>query len=213
MGRTVKECYDWSLTWSPEEDVTDWPEFLEAWMSSSDIKRCVAVLERHSAVDKWHLHIGFTYFRSYKSDYKWWQAACTKAGLVEPALQIKYHDNILGLVGGYVAKAEEGDRKLLFKKGFTDEQLEHGEMLYQRGLRRQRVRTFVEKHLVINPNKFECAVGAQMAELGCNEAEAIVQLAEDGWTFAQSKKGITELYRDVYSLQRTMLDEQVETSV
>jgi len=204
MGRSEKNAFDWSLTWSPEEDVETWPDFLRDWMSHKSVTRCYAILERHTSDDKWHLHIGFTFYRSYKSDYKWYEAACKKAGLTSPALEIKYHDNILGLVGGYCAKSEAGDRKLLFKKGFSDEQLEWGHDQYLRGLRKQRVRKFADKHHVITPDKFDTVVGAQMCELECDEAEAIISLAEDGWSFSRSKRGLSGLYRDLCMVQKTV---------
>jgi len=210
MVRQQKNCFDWSLTWSPEEDVFDWPDFIRDWMSSKDVTRCYAILERHTVEDKWHLHVGFTYYRSYKSDYKWWAPACKAAGLESPALEIHYHDNLLGLVGGYCSKSAAGDVKLLFKKGFSDDQLEYGKDQYARGLRRQRVRRVLDKHLVIHPDKFELAVGAIIAETGCSAERACATLAEDGWCFSRSKRGLIDLYSEVCELQTAIDGEQVE---
>lgn len=207
MPRVNKECYDWSLTWSPEEDVTDMPEFFRQWMEHSNIRRCVAILERHTAEDKWHMHIGFTYYRSYKSDYKWWKDALKGAGFEEPGLCIKYHDNILGLVGGYCSKADEGDRRVLFTKGFTNEQLEYGKQLYIKGQRRQRVRKFLDSHLVINAAKVEAAVGAMQAELECDEKTAVYHLVDDGWCFSNSIKGYSQVYQIKY-LERQLQELQ-----
>lgn len=213
MVRKEKNQFDWSLTWSPEEDITTWHPFLAAWMHSTKITRCYAILERHTSEDKWHLHIGFTYYRSYKSDYKWWAAECEKAGLKSPALEIHAHDNIFGLVGGYCHKSKEGDRKLLFKKGFSDDQLEYGLNQYIAGLRRQRVRRILDKHLVIHPDKFELAVGAIIAETGCKREGAIDALARDGWCFGRSHKGMVDLYAEVCELQIAIEGQSVETTV
>lgn len=195
----VKDAHDWSLTWSPDDHVGEIPTFWNEVMQSEHVTRYVAILERHDAESKWHLHIGFSTKRSYNSDYKWWKDAAKNAGFEAPAIDIHYHNDILGLVGGYCAKAQEGDRKLVGRKGFTDEQLEYGQEIYQRGLRKQRVKRFADRHHNIHPDKFELVIGAQMAELECDQRQAIVSLAADGWAFTRAQGGLTEVYKQLYT--------------
>lgn len=145
------------------------------------------------------MHIGFTTNRAYNSDYKWWSKSSKEAGFEEPALEIHYHNDILGLVGGYCSKALQTDRKPLGSKGFSDEQLEFGKELYKRGLRKQRIKKFADRHHIITPDKLELVLGAQMAELDCSKEEAIVELAADGWGFARSIKGLEEVYKHLYA--------------
>lgn len=168
-------------------------------MDHSDITRFYAIFERHDEHSKWHLHIGFSTRKSYNSDYKWWKKGCEGAGFKEPALDIHYHNNLLGLVGGYCSKAASGDRQLLGGKGFTDEQLEWGKEQYERGLRRQRVKNALDELRVINKDKFDAAVGYQQAELGIlSKEEAIASLVEDGWAFSQSVKNTEAMYKQLY---------------
>lgn len=198
MPRIEKNCFDWSLTWSPENDVSELPKFLDDFMHSKDITRCVCITERHGAEEKWHIHIGFTYYRSYKSDYKWWKKPFEEAGFKEPAIEIKYHNNIFGLIGGYLGKSVESDVKQLFSKGFSNDEVEFGKEEYNKGLRRQKLRKFLDPLLIINRDKFEAAVGATMREHGCNESEAEIILADDGWCYATSKRGNKDVYGDMY---------------
>lgn len=195
----VKDAQDWSLTWSPENDVSEFPEFWKDVCESPHITRYYAILERHDEESKWHMHVGFTTKRSYNSDYKWWQKASKESGFEEPALEIHYHNDIIGLVGGYCSKALKTDRKIIGSKGFTEEQLQYGQEIYERGLRKQRIRKHADRHHIITPDKLELVIGAQMAELDCDKEEAIVELAADGWAFARSVKGLEEVYKHLYA--------------
>lgn len=200
----VKEAYDWSLTWSPNDDVRNIPDFWQEVMQSPFVTRYYAILERHDAESKWHLHIGFSTKRSYSSDYKWWKEPAKDMQFEEPALDIHYHNNLTGLVGGYCSKAQEGDREFVGSKGFTDEQLQYGKELYERGLRKQRIRRWVDKFHNIQPDKLEVVIGAQMHELSCDQNTAILSLAQDGWAFARSQKGLTPIYRDMYAQEQEL---------
>lgn len=198
MPRHEKNCYDWSLTWSPEEDCRELPPFLAEFLSSNCVSKAAAIAERHGEADKWHIHAGFRMYKSYNSDYKWYKKPFDLAGLSSPALDIRWHDNLFGLVGGYMAKAESGDRLSLLSRGFSDSDIAYGVDQYAKGIRRKRIRRFVDGHLVINRSKFEVAVGAACAEFNCGEGEAVVALAEAGFGFSDSVKGNSEIYAELY---------------
>jgi len=194
------KAQDWSLTWSPKENVETLPEVLRNVFESPYITRCYAIAEFS---EKWHIHAGFSTYRCYNSDYFWWKPICdADEKLQPPALEIRYHNNIYGLVGGYCAKTE--NVKILFRKGFTDEQLDAGRDIHIRGLRKQRIRKTLDKYHIITPDKFEVAVGTQMAELECSQSEAILALARDGFAFARSVKGLTVLYADIETEMREL---------
>lgn len=190
----VKNADTWIFTYSPQEDVTEIPKEWKQFFESDGVKRAYVIAEK---AEKWHIHAGFETSRTFNSDYKWWKTAADEWGYKEPAIDIRYHNNITGLVGGYCCKAGD-DTKVLLNNGFSDRMLEYGQREYARGLRRQRVKKFLEKHLVINGDKYEAAIGAQMAEIDCNRAEAIIELAKDGWCFTKSQKGIESVYQDKY---------------
>lgn len=189
----VKNADTWIFTYSPQEDVTEIPEEWKIFFESEGCKRAYVIAEK---AEKWHIHAGFETSRSFNSDYKWWKAAADEWGYKEPAIDIRYHNNISGLVGGYCCKEE--NTKHLYNKGFTNKMLEYGQREYERGLRRQRVKKFLDKHFVINGDKWDAAIGAEMAELDCDRSEAICALAQDGWTFAKSQRGFESLYQDKY---------------
>lgn len=198
MPRHEKNCYDWSLTWSPEEDCRTLPTFLEQFLSSGDCTKAFAIAERHTQTDKWHIHAGFRLHRSYKSDYKWYKKAFDMAGLLSPALDIRYHDNLFGLVGGYLGKSEAENVERLLSRNFTDLELKYGADEYGKGLSRKKIRKFVDGHFVIHRSKFEVAVGAACAQFNCGEGEAIVALAEAGFGFSDSLKGNSEIYKEMF---------------
>jgi hypothetical protein len=60
----------------------------------------------------------------------------------------------------------------------------------------------VDDLLVINPSKIDAAIGAMRAEQGCGDEEAIIRLADAGFTFATAKAGYDEVYRRLYSNAR-----------
>ena len=117
MPRKVKEAYDWSLTFSPEEDVKKIPEWFEKLCHDGFVTHCFAITERHTNEDKWHVHIAFRIRRSYNCDYKWWERLTSE---VAPALDIHYHDNLAALAGGFLYKSEEENVKIIRRFGFSD---------------------------------------------------------------------------------------------
>jgi len=204
MPRFEKCCYDWSLTWSPEVDCQQLPEFMAAFAAHSDVRKVIAIAERHGVGDKWHIHMGFRYHRSYNSDYKWYKPAFELAGFSAPALHIVGHDNLMGLAGGYLTKGEESDRVLLYRKGFTNEELEYGKRCYIQGLSGKRIKKFLQGYNVVHRGKFECAIAATMSEDQCDEGSAVVALAEKGFAFADSIKGLTAVYKELYDERKKM---------
>lgn len=197
----VKSAYDWFLTWSPAEDVTkeNIPEYILEFMHSENVTRCCAVLEYSN---KWHLHIGFSLRTPYTSDYKWWKDGFKEHGLEGDALQIKYHSDIICLIGGYCHKDE--NRQVLFIRNFSEEQIEYGKEKYIKRQRRQRIRKTIDDHISIPREKFEVALGAYMAEAGCNRSEAIVGLARDGFAFASSENGLATIYQRLIANERRL---------
>jgi hypothetical protein len=169
------------------------------FLASASVTKAFAIAERHTSSDKWHVHVGFRYYRSYKSDYKWYKPAFDLAGFTAPALVIVAHDNLFGLIGGYCAKADIGDRNVLYVRGVEDSELEYGRNCYSEGLSRKRIRKFVDSHLVIGRSKFEAAIGAACVEFNCGESEAPDVLAQIGFTFADAEKGHIDTYKMVYN--------------
>jgi len=198
MPRSEKCCYDWSLTWSPEEDCQELPQFLADFLSSGIVTKACAIAERHTSEDKWHIHAGFRLSRSYTSDYKWYKKAFDLAGLSAPALDIHWHDNLFGLIGGYMSKSVGGNKISLFTRNVSDTEMEYGVAEYNKGISRKRIRRFNDSHFVIHRSKLEVAIGAACAEYNCGEGEAIVALAEAGFGFADSIKGNAEIYKEIY---------------
>lgn len=215
----VKKNVWWTLTWSPEDEVTELPDFLEEWFKDHSVIRVVAIRERHTAickckcpVGKWHIHAGLEYYRAYNSDYTdWFTDVAKEAGMAKPALEFTAHRNLLGLVGGYCTKSD--DREVLFQKGFSEEQLEWGRNEYAKGLRKERVKRRLAEIHIIQPDKIDAAIGIQMAELGTdNRDEAIVGLVADGWAFARSIKGTEVMYKQLY-LDRQKHESTVSDSI
>lgn len=200
-----KNAQDWILTWSPENDCDELPREIKDMVDCGAVRRYYAIAEKHGDNgEKWHVHVGFSTNRTFNSDYKWWKQYFDSVGFKEPALDIKYHNSIFGLVGGYCSKTE--NTKQLGCRGFTTEQLEYGKTLYEKRQRRQRIRKFVDEHVVIGRNKIEVAIGAMQGETDCNTDEAIKLLADDGFAFAESKKGLEYIYaanyKDKMSIER-----------
>jgi len=202
----VKDAHTWMLTWSPEGDCQELPIPISSLLCSEATVRAYAVAERS---DKWHVHAGFELKRSFNSDYKWWKDLFGE-GIGSPALDIRYHDNLLGLVGGYCTKDVE--RRVLLNKGFSDEDLRAGALEYERGKCKQRIRKFGERYHVINPDKFELYIGAAMAEFNTGRDRAILALAKTGFAFTKSKAGLEELYKNDYMQQMRRETESTEES-
>jgi len=205
MPRVTKECFTWHVTWSPEEDVKELPEYIFNFLRSDAVRQCYAIAERHDTNSKWHIHVGLRYYRSYKSDYKWWKPELERNGFKEPALEFKYHDNLLGLVGGYCSK--DKDRIVLYNKGFSDEELSEGANIYKRGITKQQIRGFLDKFTVINREKIDVASGAMQSKLGVGKEESLIELAEHGFAFATSSgKGFDTIYKEMFSVHLAAAD-------
>lgn len=198
MPRHENCCYDWSLTWSPEEDCQTLPPFLAEFLSSDRVTKACAIAERHTENDKWHVHAAFRLCRSYKSDYKWYEKQFNAAGLCSPGLDIHWHDNLFGLIGGYFEKSDGGNRIPLLDRNVTSAEHAYGVAAYRSGIKRKRIRKFLDGHLVIHRSKLDIAIGAACVEYKCSEGEAVVALAEAGFGFADSIKGNAEIYAEMY---------------
>lgn len=194
MPRSEKDAFDWSLTFSPEDDYKSIPEWFDKLCDSKFVTACFAITERHTEEDKWHIHIAFRIRRSYKSDYKWWTKYTEDKS---PELEIHYHDNLAGLAGGYLAKSEQENVIILRRFGFTDEGLSLGREFYEKGLMRKRIRDFSEAHVGVHPNKWNVIIGAILAETGCEEEDADEVAAQLGIASTACKASI-EVYRSMY---------------
>jgi len=188
----VKDAHTWMLTWSPEGEAQELPEPIMDMLTSEGTIQAYVVAEK---ADKWHVHAGFRSRRSYNSDYKWWKDLFGP-GIGSPALDIRYHDNLLGLVGGYCAK--DAERKLIYNKGFTEQDLSKGELEYERGKAKQRIRRFGERYHVIGPDKFDTYIGAAMGQFNVDRNAAILALAGTGFSFSRSRGGLEEVYKKDY---------------
>lgn len=123
MGRFKTQ--HWSVTYSPSEDVTEEsiPDEFRNFVDRFDVERAIVVLEHHGN-EKWHLHAAISLSREYVSDYTKWfpiEHGGPKDG--KPWCVVASRD-ILQLAGGYLAK--EGDTRLVYRRGYTDQQLEAG---------------------------------------------------------------------------------------
>lgn len=173
----VKDAKDWLLTWSPGETVAEVPKFINDAFEKFRCSRSLSVIE-----DTGELHILFTTSRSFNSDYKWWKSDFGELA-VAPAFDIKYHDNFCGAIG-YLLKKH--DTTILGCVNISKEQVEYGKDVYQRGLRRQRVRAFMAENRIIHPRAFDAAIGAYLGE-GCPDRDlAVAEMVRDGFMFAGS---------------------------
>lgn len=193
----VKDARDWLLTWSPEEGVSQVPEVIQEWLDGSDVRRYYAVCETSG---KQHIHIAFSTYVTYNSDYKWWVKIFEKFGFKAPALDIKYHNNIIVCAGGYF----ESTAIKLGSKGFTEEQIQYGRDQYALRSLRQRVRTFANDHIVVSRDKFQVVIGAIMAEASCGKEEAIEIARDAGFAFGTSTKGGEDQYAEIYRQREAM---------
>jgi len=194
MPRAEKDAFDWSVTYSPEEDFDKIPDWINKLLESRFITHCVAITERHGADEKWHFHAAIRIKRSYKSDYKWWQKYTTDKS---PELEVHYHDQICGLAGGYLSKSEPGDVRVLLTTGFTDEDIELGKSVYGKGQLRKKIRDFTESRVGISSAKWNAAIGATIAETGCSGEEADGMLAQLGFACEKSAKN-WDLHASMY---------------
>lgn len=192
----VKDARDWLLTWSPAEAVVGVPDFIVHGFSEFGPTRVLSVIEATG-----ELHVLFSTKRSYNSDYAWWKPYFG-AQAVKPAFDLKYHDNFCGAIG-YLLKGT--DTIILECSNISEQQVTYGKEQYQRGLRRQRVRTFVAENRIIHARAFDAAVGAYIAE-GCADKDiALCEMVRDGFMFAGSGTGDTiSEYSRVYR-QRALL--------
>lgn len=145
--------------------------------------------------DTGELHVLFSTERTYNSDYKWYKQYFGDEA-VPPAFDLKYHNDFIGCIG-YLLKKQE--TKVLSCIKISQQQVDAGKERYQRGLRRQRVRTYLANYRIIHPRQFEAALGAYMAETESDQATSIRELARDGFVFAGSGGcDLTGLYSDLY---------------
>lgn len=191
----IKDARDWLLTWSPEEDIDHIPKKIQDFLESRDVIRYYGVCE---SAGKKHIHVAFTTACTYNSDYKWWEKIFAAQGFKAPALDIKYHNNIIVCAGGYL------NGKCIGRKGFTDEQIEYGYEQYILRSARQKVRKFVDDHIVISRDKYECAIGAIMSERSCSKQDAEELAVAMGFVFGTSKRGNTERYAHIYAERKEM---------
>lgn len=200
MPRLEKDAFDWSLTFSPETDCKSIPGWFSKLIESKFVTHALAITERHTEDDKWHIHIAFRCKRSYKSDYKWW-AKLTDAKA--PELDIHYHNQLAGLAGGYLSKSENGNVELLLNCGFSDEILELGKEFYVKGQMRARIRKYGEGVVGIHPNKLNAYIGAICAETGCAVEDAPAMLSQLGFSTPGDKEVQSAMHKSVYlSFQR-----------
>lgn len=197
----VKDASDWLLTWSPPDDSKDIPPKIKDFMEGPDVRRYIAVREYSH---KWHIHIAFSTVATYNSDYAnrqdkngkpkktWWEKPFAAAGFKHPAIDIKYHNDIIKLAGGYL----EGE--IIANKGFSQEQLEYGKQQYQLRKQRQKIRQFIDDHIVVSRDKYEVCIGAIKAANSCSEQEAISLAAEMGFAFGNSRKGMVQAYEEIF---------------
>jgi len=200
----VKNAKDWLLTWSPEDDAKTLPnELISVINAEWGISRGVLVAEKEV---KWHCHFIFSTSRAYGSDYKWWKKSIAHLDY-GPELDIKYHDNFLGCAGGYLSK--DAERIVIQCYGINDQEIEYGKNLYEKRLRRKKIRNFVDDLIVINKSKIDAAIGAYMAMdtsgFGMTEEKCLKLMAEDGFAFADSHKGEAKLYSKIYAEREKVL--------
>jgi len=152
---------DWSGTWSPEDAVTDIPDFIAAFLSSERVEKAAAVIEQDDE-HKAHLHFGFRMRREYDSNYKWWEKDWGDMGFRAPALHITATRDLHGLIGGYFSKAQ--GTQCVFRRDFSNEEIQIGRRQYQIGLERRRVKTFLERGVTVHPAKIDAAIAAAQQE-------------------------------------------------
>lgn len=196
MPRKCKDAYDWSLTFSPEEDVKEIPGWFEQLIRNGMVTHCFAITERHTNEDKWHIHIAFRLKRSYNSDYKWWDKLTTDTA---PALEIHYHDTLAELAGGYLYKSGEENVEIIRRFGFTDEGLALGQEFFHRGLMRERILKFTSAHVNVSHSKWNAVKGCIIAETGCKPEEVNLIAAQMGFTSALCK---ADDYKDAYLVKQ-----------
>lgn len=194
------KSYDWSLTWSPEDHVEKIPDLITELLDSPIVQKAFGVLEYDGKYgSKRHLHVGFRLIRAYDSDYKWWQNdEWTAAGLKAPALCIKATKVFWGLIGGYAAKYDGKGTTVACRKNVSDEDLRYGKRLYDDGLKRARIREYVNNAPVIHPQRLPVAVGAAALEYGAKSVdEAKRHLAAAGFAFGDFSQ--VDVYRHDYA--------------
>lgn len=193
------KAQDWSGTWSPEAPVTDLPKEIEAFLSCKNVTKAFAVIEADE-FHKGHLHFGFRLGKAFDSDYNWWGPLFEEKNKTfkKPALLIKATKTLHGLVGGYCAKAET--TRVVFRRGFTDEELAFGRREYENGIQRKTIREFSERFQCIHPARFHVVLGATKQQFGLVEDEAAIErMARIGFAFSNGCQADTEkVYRTLY---------------
>lgn len=171
---------DWSGTWSPEDAVTDIPDFIADFLAGERVEKAAACIEQ-DAEHKAHLHFGFRLRREYDSNYAWWEKDWKEYGFEKPALHINATRDLHGLIGGYFSKAK--GTRIVFRKNFSNDEIQTGRTLYERGLARRRVKRFLETGVVIHPAKLDAAIAAAQEE---NGDDPFAWLDEHGFHYSNS---------------------------
>lgn len=211
MGRT-RRVTDWSLTLAlPDTDIKEVPEWLENRLKSEDVTRFVVVAEK---AKHWHIHAGFSTRREYNSDYKLWFTNWIPGHESYDiwrgphAVELHHHNDIIQLVGGYCCKSGDDSLVWLGDKGFSQEQIEFGGELYEKSLKKQRIREELARYTAVPREHFLAAVGFGMAELGTSDIGKVQEwLIDAKFAFASSVPGdlrtlVCERYRANYVRER-----------
>lgn len=209
---------DWSLTLALDTDLTEVPDWLETFLLSDDVERFVAINEK---AKHWHIHVGFTTRRKYTSDYKAWFTALysnkdERFTTSEHAVELRHHKDILQLVGGYCAKEDDENLRVFGDKGFTAEQLQHGKELYEKSLKRSKIRDAMARLVSVPREQYDAVVGYAMAEGDAeNEGSAVGWLIDAGFAFASNvqphtRNLVQQRYRDNYIRDRSVRDMRPE---
>lgn len=194
------KSFDWSGTWSPEEAVTELPQEIEKFLSCVHVTKAVAVIESDST-HKGHVHFGFRLAKAYDSDYDWWGPLFKEKNpaFVKPALLIKATKTLHGLIGGYCAKAE--GTRMVFRRSFSDKEMDYGRREYENGTRRLKIRQFSERFQCVHPARFHVVLGATKKEFGIDEDEAAIErMARVGFAFSNGTSAdASKVYENLYT--------------
>jgi len=190
---------DWSGTWSPQDEVKEIPSEIAAFLACPHVTKAFAVIEADED-HKGHLHFGFRLRKAYDSDYNWWGPLFKEKNEVfqKPALLIKATKTLHGLIGGYCSKAE--GTRVVFRRGFTDEEMDFGRREYQNGLDRQAIRQFSERFQCVHPARYDVVLGATRQQFGLTSDEAAVErMCRIGFAFSNANKADTsKVYQTLF---------------
>lgn len=218
---------DWSLTLAIDGDLKELPKWLEQFLESDDVTRYCAVSEKAA---HWHIHVGFSTRRSYNSDYTGWFLKLCKDDPIfydaewcnskgkkvgnfrDRSIKLHAHNDLLQLVGGYCAKNGSDDLIVHGDKGFTEDQYRLGQSLYDKSLKRKRIREAMDRLVSIPREHFDATTAYAMEEAGLQEGEeakAVDWLVDAGFAFSSSLSANDRLhamrrYRANYAAEKTI---------